>query len=89
MSVQLMCSIHSNPQHNTVFWERNVNGTTTTILAGMIAIRGVTVDNPSLTLDYVTMEMAGEYICFATNEIGTSASEAIQLEGKYNNSLFP
>lgn len=87
-SVQLSCSVRSNPQHSKIFWERNNNGTKTTILSGMIAIRGVTVENPSLEIDNVTMGMAGEYRCFATNEIGTSASQVIKLQGKYNNILF-
>ncbi|XP_076071918.1 protein sax-3-like isoform X2 [Mytilus galloprovincialis] len=78
-SVQLMCTIRSNPQHNNVFWEKKNNDTTATILSGMISIRGVTVENPSLTIDYVNMGTAGEYRCFATNEIGTSGSQAIDL----------
>ncbi|CAG2207666.1 HMCN [Mytilus edulis] len=87
-SVQLMCTVRSNPQHNNVFWEKKNNDTTTTILSGMISIRGVTVENPSLTIDYVNMGTAGEYRCFATNEIGTSGSQAIDLVGKFYVILF-
>lgn len=81
-SVLLQCDIQSNMPYHHIYWERNINGTRTILLPGMIGISGVTLVDPFLGVDEVDLSMAGEYTCYAVNKVGTGHSRPIELIGK-------
>ncbi|XP_052079369.1 B-cell receptor CD22-like [Mytilus californianus] len=78
-SALLQCDIQSNMPYNHIYWERNINGTTTMLLPGMIGISGVTTEDPFLRIDEVDLSMAGEYSCYAVNKVGTGHSYPVVL----------
>ncbi|CAC5384057.1 HMCN [Mytilus coruscus] len=78
-SALLQCDIQSNMPYHHIYWKRNINGTTTMLLPGMIGISGVTTEDPFLGIDEVDFSMAGEYSCYAVNKVGTGHSRPVVL----------
>lgn len=78
-SALLQCDIKSAMPYHHIYWERNINGTRTILLPGMIGISGVTRDDPYLRIDEVDLSMAGEYTCYAVNKVGTGHSRPVEL----------
>lgn len=72
--VTLNCHIISSPEHTLVYWQKSSNGTITSLFDGLPGVLGVTLDNPSLTIEYITREDIGIYTCFAKNSLGTGRS---------------
>lgn len=58
----------------SVFWERHVDGGLSILHSRLSGISGASVDNPSLTIEYVSIADAGTYICCARSKIGTGKS---------------
>ncbi|XP_063411625.1 hemicentin-1-like [Mytilus trossulus] len=84
-SLEIECSIQSKPKHTYVYWTQNRNLTNTIIIPGTVGFDGMTVNNPNLFIPKVDIFMGGEYICLATNEVGTGQSKATTLIVKYAN----
>lgn len=69
------CSVEANPLHTMVYWNKNDSGEVRRLDTGMPGTFGMTVDNPSLTINYATMRDNGIYTCCAVNAVGTGYSE--------------
>ena len=75
-----MCTVVANPTHNTVYWRRiETNGQVTDIAIDNSKYQGATVGNPSLTITNVQLADRLNYICFATNSVGTGQSSQTYL----------
>ena len=75
-----MCTVVANPTHNTVYWRRiETNGQVTDIVIDNSKYQGATVGNPSLTITNVQLADRLNYICFATNSVGTGQSSQTYL----------
>ena len=77
--VTLQCVLAADPVHTVVKWERFVNGqlqdvTNVGAVGSGSRLTGSQVDTPSLTINQVTFQDEGNYICTATNAIGTGKS---------------
>ncbi|CAG2197201.1 PXDN [Mytilus edulis] len=81
-SVDLICNVKANPLHDLVYWEHNVTGVIRRIFKETDGANGCTVENPSLSIDYVTNTVSGLYTCFAKNVVGVSHSSAINVTVK-------
>ena len=71
--VTLGCSVQANPMHTTVVWRKMVNGVATDLPASS-RYSGSTVSNPSLSITRVESGDIGNYMCCATNSVGTGQS---------------
>ena len=80
-SVTLVCTVTSNLQINSVFWQRNIGGTVSTITSNTNTNKysGSTTTTPSLTIFQADVNDAASYTCFATNNAGTGQSSATTL----------
>ncbi|XP_069133480.1 hemicentin-1-like isoform X12 [Argopecten irradians] len=78
-SITLGCTVSANPAHTSVFWQRNVGGSTQSITIDGINYSGSTVNSPSLTIINADSSDSGTYTCFATNSVGTGQSFGITL----------
>jgi hypothetical protein len=79
--VTIGCTVSSNPAHTSVYWQRIRNGVTQTItLSSNIKYSGSSVTTPSLTILNVDDNDEGDYICYATNSVGTGQSSRGTLE---------
>jgi hypothetical protein len=75
-----VCTVVANPTHNTVYWRRiETNGQVTDIVIDNSKYQGATVGNPSLTITNVQLADRLNYICFATNSVGTGQSSQTYL----------
>lgn len=75
----LYCSVTASPVHVDVYWEFEKNGDVRRIRSETSGIRGVTKDNPSLTIPFVTISDDGYYTCFAVNIVGIGISRPVRL----------
>ena len=55
-------------------WQRIVNGQVTSVSVDGFRITGSTVNSPSLTISNARTSDEGNYICTATNSVGTGSS---------------
>ena len=78
-SVTLTCTVTANPTHTTVYWQRIVNGVSTTVTLGN-RYSGSTVNTPSLTITNADQSDEGFYVCYATNSVGTGNSQQTYLD---------
>lgn len=62
-----------------MYWERNNNGVITTINFQAIGTTGITLNSPSLTLEFPTFADQGTYTCIAANAIGIGQSKPTTL----------
>ncbi|XP_052058078.1 hemicentin-1-like isoform X9 [Mytilus californianus] len=76
----LECTVSASPTHTNVYWQRNINGVSTTITINNNKYSGSTVSNPSLTINNADNNDEGFYICFATNSVGTGQSANTYLD---------
>ena len=80
-SITLVCTVSANPTHTTVYWRRIVNGVQTDItVTNNNKYSGSTVNTPSLTISNAENSDEGNYICYATNSIGTGQSSQTFLD---------
>ena len=83
-SVTLQCVVTADPTHTVVKWERFVNGqlqdvTNVGAVGSGSRLTGSQVGTPSLTINQVTFQDEGNYLCTATNAIGTGKSQQTYL----------
>ncbi|OWF41783.1 basement membrane-specific heparan sulfate proteoglycan core protein-like [Mizuhopecten yessoensis] len=72
------CSVSSTTTVTNVFWQRTINGQTSTITIDGVNFSGATTGAPSLNIITASISDSGTYICSATNSAGTG-SDATQL----------
>lgn len=80
-TVTIGCSVSANPSETSVYWQKIQNGVTTTINAGSNQNKygGSTVQSPSLQIFNVDQSDQANYVCFATNSVGTGNSQPSTL----------
>lgn len=81
-SITLVCTVTANPTHTSVNWRRTVNGVTTDIVVANSNNKysGSTVSTPSLTINNAAQADEGNYVCYASNSIGTGQSSQTFLD---------
>ncbi|CAG2194109.1 HMCN [Mytilus edulis] len=79
-TVTLQCTVSSNPAHTSVTWQRIVNGVLNTVTVDGSRIIGSSVSTPSLTISNAASGDEGNYICTATNIVGTGTSQQTFLD---------
>lgn len=86
-SFTLNCSINASPQVDKLYWQKESNGITSKLVAGLAGTNGMSLDNPSLTITFASMRDSGMYTCIASNSIGTGKSNSANITvhgGNYN-----
>ena len=80
-TITLICFVTSNLPVTSVFWQRNIGGSVTTITSNTNTGKysGSTSSIPSLTIFNAVSSDAGFYTCFASNSVGTGQSSTTQL----------
>lgn len=78
-SVTITCTIQSNPSATSVTWQKYENNQPTTISINSGRYTGGTLSVPSLTINSVVQDDQGQYVCQATNSIGTGSSNQVYL----------
>ena len=81
-TIVLACVVSANPAHTAVFWTRQINNGNTETLnpASSTKYSGSTIQSPSLTINNVDTSDEGNYICHATNAVGTGQSSQTFLD---------
>lgn len=90
-SYTIHCKVHAVPPHTEIYWQHMTEGLKRVIRKNTLGVSGVTIDDPRLTIDYVTTSDAGSYICSAENDVGTGSSQVMILNvdgGIYFNHLM-
>lgn len=78
-TVVLDCQVNANPLVTTVFWQMP-NRTIDMTANNFSMYSGSTVQSPSLTIISTTHADIGDYVCFATNAVGTGSSSQTFLD---------
>lgn len=79
--VILECTVTANPEATSIQWYKVVNGKSVTLdVPNNSKYSGSTVANPSLTITGASAADEGNYICSATNALGTSQSAQTFLD---------
>ena len=80
-TVTLVCNVSSSLPLTDVEWEKNSNGTITTINSNATTVKysGSTTNTPSLTIFYAELSDAGIYTCFASDGFATGESDTTTL----------
>ncbi|XP_069133962.1 serine-rich adhesin for platelets-like isoform X35 [Argopecten irradians] len=78
-TVTLGCTVAATPGHTTVFWQRTLNGVTSTLNIDGAKYQGATVANPDLTITNSVANDQAVYTCSATNIVGTGTSTTTTL----------
>ena len=80
-NVTLVCNVSSSLPLIGVEWEKNSNGTITTIYSDTNTEKysGSTNNTPSLTIFYAELSDTGIYICLASKSDGTEESDIAAL----------
>ena len=81
-SITIGCTVTANPAVTSVYWTRDINGQSTIIgpSSNPSKYGGSTTVTPSLTILNADISDAGNYQCFATNNIGTGSSQQALLD---------
>ncbi|CAG2239104.1 HMCN [Mytilus edulis] len=81
-TITLACVVSANPAHTAVYWtQHSSNGNTVTLNpASSTKYSGSTIQSPSLTINNVDFSDEGNYICHATNAVGTGQSSQTFLD---------
>ncbi|CAC5410866.1 HMCN [Mytilus coruscus] len=77
--VTLLCTVKAHPKHGLVYWTKTSADSVVILKEGATGTDGITVVTPSLTFRTTEISDSGDYICYATNEIGTGMSRPTTL----------
>ncbi|XP_033751405.1 hemicentin-1-like isoform X2 [Pecten maximus] len=78
-SITLRCIVSATPPVNSIQWKKIKNAVTTNIDVSLAAYTGGTTGSPSLTIVTASAADTAEYICTATNSVGTAQSGRTSL----------
>lgn len=79
-TVTLECTVSANPFQTSVSWQKIQNGVTSNVNTGLVVkYSGSTVNNPSLTITNTDTTDSANYVCTATNSVGTGTSSQTSL----------
>ncbi|XP_033753605.1 hemicentin-1-like isoform X5 [Pecten maximus] len=70
----LQCTVSSTTTITNVFWQRLINGVTSTITVDNVNYSGGSTGTPSLTIITASPSDTGTYTCFGSNSAGTGSS---------------
>lgn len=73
------CKVQAVPVHTDIYWQHITEGITRIIRKDTLGVSGVTLDDPTLTINYVSTSDAGSYTCSAENFVGTGSSKSTIL----------
>ncbi|CAC5377795.1 HMCN [Mytilus coruscus] len=75
-NITIACVVSAIPTHTAVYWTRKINNGNIVTLnpASSTKYSGSTIQSPSLTIIDVDLSDEGNYICHATNAVGTGQS---------------
>ncbi|XP_076095861.1 basement membrane-specific heparan sulfate proteoglycan core protein-like [Mytilus galloprovincialis] len=81
-TVTLGCTVVASPSATNVYWQRIVTNLQQSIdtTSSNSRYSGSTVSNPSLVITNAQSSDEGNYICYATNSIGTGNSQQTYLD---------
>lgn len=80
-SVVINCVVTSDPKETAIVWQKVINGVPTALtISSNNRYSGGTVNTPSLTIGNVEDSDEGQYICQATNSVGTGSSNQVYLD---------
>ncbi|OWF56211.1 Titin [Mizuhopecten yessoensis] len=78
--VTLVCTVTASPSHSSVQWFRVINGVNQAVSIGTSGkYAGSSVSVPSLTINGAQSSDQGQYLCTATNIVGTGQSSIATL----------
>ncbi|CAC5377805.1 unnamed protein product [Mytilus coruscus] len=73
-TITLGCTVSANPSATSVYWQKVSGSTTSTVDVSNSRYTGSSVSTPSLTINNLNSNDAGNYICLAANSVGTGQS---------------
>ncbi|VDI16426.1 Hypothetical predicted protein, partial [Mytilus galloprovincialis] len=73
------CSISATHQITTVYWQKDSNGIVSRLEKGLAGTKGITIDNPSLTINFASMTDSGMDTCIAFTSFGLGKSKAANI----------
>ncbi|XP_052106699.1 hemicentin-1-like [Mytilus californianus] len=73
-TITLGCTVSANPAASSVYWQKVSESTTSTVDMSNSRYTGSSVSTPSLTINNLNSNDAGNYICLAANSVGTGQS---------------
>ena len=81
-SVTITCFVSGTPSASSVSWTKTQNGVQTTldITNSNGKYQGGTVSTPSLTIRNIVQNDEANYVCSATNLVGTASSQTAFLD---------
>ncbi|XP_052061392.1 basement membrane-specific heparan sulfate proteoglycan core protein-like [Mytilus californianus] len=88
-SITLACEVTADPTHNSVYWQKVIEGNTETIAINGGKYSGSSVSNPSLTISNTQLSDTGSYYCYSTNILGTGSSTRIIMAVASMNDAVP
>ncbi|CAC5426426.1 unnamed protein product [Mytilus coruscus] len=77
--LSIQCTVQSDPVHGKVYWEKRNGDEVTSLTSQTKGIRGITIDQPSLTIMFVASTDTGSYTCYAQNSVGVGKSKTTKL----------
>lgn len=77
----MVCTVTATPTHTNVYWRKIANGVSTDItVTNNNKYSGSTVNSPSLEVRNADLNDEGNYVCFASNSVGTGQSSQTFLD---------
>lgn len=77
----MVCTVTATPTHTNVYWRKITNGVSTEItVTSNNKYYGSTVNSPSLEVRNADRNDEGNYVCFASNSVGTGQSSQTFLD---------
>lgn len=77
--ITINCTIDADPVASAVYWMKEAQNEIRKLETGLGGTRGMTLEQPSLTIEYTSVSDAGLYTCFARNSIGIGKSKSVNV----------